>query len=234
LNHQGGIPAGTDPLGSHPQGRPMNRNDSASPLPNSGQTESPRSDAIPAEIIQKYTPYLIVVARLSLIRIEKSKSLGARFDAEDIVQDAMLKAVQGWPGFRGEDEIVVKSWLLTIVKNSVKKAVRGHSTAKRDYVSEISFTQILDDSSGRIEDWARSQETTPGTRAVKNERKAALIEVLASLPDTQREATILHHIEGLTLDQTAEQMKVSKGSVVGYLYRAMSAIKRRRGELEGP
>ncbi len=56
---------------------------------------------------------------------------------------------------------------------------------------------------------------------------------LAKLPDGQREAVTLHHLQGWTLAELAAHLKRSEGAVAGLLHRGLKQLKQMLGEIQG-
>src|ERR1700758_1290093 len=92
-------------------------------------------------------------------------------DADDIVQDAMLRAFRAFDGFRGGD---IKPWLLTIVRNCWRNA--GADRKRRGH------TPLPDESNALI-----SEEANPETVAERTSESRKLDEVIATLPGEMRE-----------------------------------------------
>jgi RNA polymerase sigma-70 factor, ECF subfamily len=79
--------------------------------------------------------------------------------------------------------------------------------------------------------------TSPSGGAERNERLLRLADALARLPEDQRRAVELRHLQGLSLAEIASQMGRSVDSVVGLIHRGLRALRRDleelRGEMEG-
>src|SRR5471030_3067974 len=97
-------------------------------------------------------------------------------DADDIVQDAMLRAFRGFDGFRGGD---ARAWLLTIVRNCWRSA--GSATTRRGHTE-------LDDA---IADAAPDPEEA----AAQTDEQRRLNVLIGRLPDDFREVLILRELE---------------------------------------
>ena len=79
------------------------------------------------------------------------------------------------------------------------------------------------------------EETRPDRRYEKNEAKLTLAELTSSLPERQREAYLLHKLDGLSYQEVAEQLGVSLASVESLIHRARvnlsKTIKKKSGKL---
>jgi RNA polymerase sigma-70 factor (ECF subfamily) len=130
-------------------------------------------------------------------------------DAEDLVQDAMLRAFRAFDGFRGGD---AKPWLLAIVRNCWRSS--GADVRRRGHVP-------LPD-----EDTLVSEEAGPESRAVRASESRKLNEAIALLPDEFREVLILREMEDMSYREIAEVIGSPIGTVMSRLARARGLIKK--------
>ena len=135
----------------------------------------------------------------------------SRADAEDVVQEAMLRAYRGFAGLRGAD---AKSWLLSIVRHC-------HATARTRQLRHQ--TRWLDPylsqplSSGDAPD--------PEKEAVRADDSRALAQLVWRLPQEQREVLMLREIEELSYRDIAEVTGTPIGTLMSRLARARTALK---------
>jgi RNA polymerase sigma factor (sigma-70 family) len=145
---------------------------------------------------------------------------GDRAEAEDVAQEAMLRLWRIAPEWR-QGEAKVSTWLYRVVTNLCTDRLRGQK--RRRAVG-------LDDAPD-VEDGARSVEAT----LVENDRINALHAALETLPDRQRQAVVLRHIEGLTNPEIAEVMEIGVEAVESLTARGKrsltAAMAERRAEL---
>jgi RNA polymerase sigma-70 factor (ECF subfamily) len=80
--------------------------------------------------------------------------------------------------------------------------------------------------SARLEQWLPSTQSSPSQRAVGNEELARLAAALAALPDDQRLAVEMHHLQGLPLSQISPQLGRSSEAVASLLCRAMQRLRK--------
>jgi len=131
-------------------------------------------------------------------------------DADDIVQDAMLRAFRAFDGFRGGD---IKAWLLTIVRNCWRSSGaaerrRGHTELDEDLASEA----------GGPEDAADTAS-----------RRRRLNAALALLPEDFREALVLREMEDMSYREITEITGAPIGTVMSRLARARALLRERIG-----
>jgi RNA polymerase sigma factor (sigma-70 family) len=135
-------------------------------------------------------------------------------DAEDIVQDAILRAFRSFGSLRGSD---VKSWLLVIVKNC-------HFTAAKQQQQRA--TVALPDE-GDVQDGDAMMSRMPGPEgaALLLDEGKTLDRLLSSLPEEQRTVLWLREIEELDYAQIAAVTGVPIGTVMSRLARSRAALK---------
>jgi RNA polymerase sigma factor (sigma-70 family) len=136
-------------------------------------------------------------------------------NAEDVVQDAFLRAFRGFDALRGPD---VKAWLLTIVRNC-------HYTALKQ--QQRRATQPLPDEGDGEESGALiAQHADPEETTIQYDNERALDRLVSALPDHYREVLILREIEDLDYREIACVTNVPIGTVMSRLARARAALKK--------
>ena len=137
-------------------------------------------------------------------------------DADDLVQEAVLRAFRAFEGLRGSD---AKAWLLTIVRNC-------HFTAitQRRRRAQVPLPEEHDPQDGGA---MISAAPGPEGAAMRRDEQRALDRLLASLPEEHREVLILREIEELDYREIAAVIRVPIGTVMSRLARARAALKAR-------
>jgi len=130
-------------------------------------------------------------------------------DAQDIVQEASLRAFKYWKGFSGRD---CRSWLLAIVRNTYYSWVR-----QRSVQPELTETGEIDD----IDDGVPNPENLLLQNASRDMLKAALDD----LPAEFREAIVLREMEGMFYKEIADIASVPIGTVMSRLARARKRLQ---------
>jgi RNA polymerase sigma-70 factor (ECF subfamily) len=131
-------------------------------------------------------------------------------EAEDVVQDAFLRAISHFAGFRGGDG---RAWLLTIVRHTCydrlkQKGASSHTT---------SFDEALHSVDRHLPD--------PETAMLLAERSELLRESLAELPAEYSEVLVLRELEQLTYREIATIVGVPLGTVMSRLSRARQQLQ---------
>lgn len=146
---------------------------------------------------------------------------GNDHDAEDIVQEAYMRAFRFLGGFRGGNS---RSWLLTIVRNT------AYTWLKQNRPQAI--VSIGDEELIEIEDpRAPTNHSSPSNHADRDVLNAAL----EALPVEFREALILRELEGLSYKEIADVADTPIGTVMSRLARARKQLQEylsRKGEVE--
>jgi len=129
-------------------------------------------------------------------------------DAEDLVQESMMRAVRFFGGFRGGDP---RAWLLTIVRNSCYSWLSRNRSG--DLIEEF-------------DERAHSPEQpTPETQAVATGDSLRVRRALEELPAPFREAIVLRELEGMSYKEIAHIANVSIGTVMSRLARGREKLR---------
>jgi RNA polymerase sigma-70 factor (ECF subfamily) len=139
--------------------------------------------------------------------------LRSREDAEDVTQEAMVRAFRFIGGFNGTD---ARAWLLQIVRNACYSWLEKNRRA--DLTTEFDET---------IHMQGHSQATqTPEAAAVASNERERLMRALESLPARAREVLVLRELEGCSYKEIAAITSIPIGTVMSSLARARFGLKR--------
>ncbi|MGK9230162.1 sigma-70 family RNA polymerase sigma factor [Inquilinus limosus] len=163
--------------------------------------------------------------RLSLAHLDAAYNLAYwllrdRDDAQDVVQDAYLRAFRAYDRLAGED---IRPWLLTIVRNV---AYRRLSARKRT-ANVISFDSALphrDDEDDRVLEVA-SEDPSAEDQLLSRADQRLVRSALAELPPIFREVIVLREFEGMTYQQIAGVTGAPIGTVMSRLARARDQLR---------
>jgi len=171
--------------------------------------------------------------RLALAHMDAAYNLAYwlvrnRDDAEDVVQDAYVRAFRAYDTVAGDD---IKPWLLTIVRNV---AYHWLSVRKRT-ANVISIDEALaghgEDSVARAE--PASEEPSPEAVLVSRDDQAMLRAALAELPPAFREVIVLRELEELSYQEIAKIMDIPVGTVMSRLARGRDQLRQRLAQVIG-
>jgi RNA polymerase sigma-70 factor (ECF subfamily) len=147
-------------------------------------------------------------------------------DAEDLVQETMLRAYRSFNRF--EPGTNLKAWLFRILTNAYinvyRKRQREPQKVSQDDVEEFDLYQELKDHDPQF-------SATPETIVLDSLVDSDIIEAIDALPEQFRLAVILSDIEGFTYAEIAEIMDVPLGTVMSRLHRGRKALQKRLWDL---
>lgn len=136
-------------------------------------------------------------------------------DAEDLAQEAFLRAYRSLKGFRGTSSF--RTWLYQIATNVFRNWLE-----KRRNQAPVNAGSIDAPPPGMDEPVEPMGEENPEARHLQRD---AIDRALAQLPDDQREAVLLRDVEGFEYREIAEQLGVPLGTVESRIFRGRSRLK---------
>src|SRR5512132_4242314 len=131
-------------------------------------------------------------------------------DAQDMVQEASLRAFKFFDGFRGGD---ARAWLLTTVRNTCYTWMQQNRRGQAMTPFDEGIHTVDEDS------------LNPSSLVLKNADMEMLQRSLEQLPDEFREVIVLRDLEELSYKQIAEVTDVPLGTVMSRLARARARLK---------
>jgi RNA polymerase sigma-70 factor (ECF subfamily) len=152
--------------------------------------------------------------------------IAVRVDASDIIQQTFLEAHRSFRQFAGRDARELTAWLQRILDHKVAGAIRDHALLQKRSVRR---DRSLDDSHGGVASLKKELDaglSTPSQKAIRGEEEQHLMEALSALPDDQREAVRLRHLEGLALADIARHLGRSPAATAGLIKRGMQVLRR--------
>jgi RNA polymerase sigma-70 factor (ECF subfamily) len=176
--------------------------------------------------LDRYRGYLLLLARA-----HRDPRLQGKVDPSDVVQATLLHAHSRRSQFRGRTEADCLAWLRAILATQLAEVARRFGRRQRDVARERSLELSLSDSASRVADRLAAGGSSPSQQSARRDELLRLADALAALPDDQRRAVELHHLDELSLAETADRMGRSREAVAGLLYRA---VKRLRTTLTTP
>lgn len=168
-------------------------------------------------LLARYEGYLQALAERDLDR-----RVRPRLGASDIVQQTWLEAQRGFGRFEGSGEPELVAWLARILERNLLQAVRDHALLQKRAVAR---ERSLDDSGGAVGGGLATGVSSPSQRAMRGESAVRLARALRRLPDDQREAVRLRHIEGWSLAEIADRMDRTAPAAAGLIKRGMRALR---------
>ena len=148
-------------------------------------------------------------------------------EAEDVAQEAFLKAYRALASFRGDSAFY--TWLYRIAINTAKNALVSNRRRPVDFDLDLQDPEQYDRH-------AKLKEVdTPEGVLLTDEIRAVVEEAMEQLPEDLRTAIVLRELEGLSYEEIAEAMDCPVGTVRSRIFRAREAIdKKLKPLLDGP
>jgi RNA polymerase sigma factor (sigma-70 family) len=143
-------------------------------------------------------------------------------DADDVVQEAILRAFRGFDALRGSN---AKAWLLTIVRNC-------HFTAAKQQ-QRRGFEPLPEENDALDGHAMISTTADPESDSILSDQKKVLDRLIASLSEEHRTVLMLREIEEMDYAQIAAVTGVPIGTVMSRLARSRAALKAKWAEVEG-
>lgn len=129
----------------------------------------------------------------------------AHHEAEDVIQETWIRAVEALDGFRWE--AAFSTWLTGIGLNCAREALRKRK--RRGETSTDGMLEVLPDDGARPD----------------RGRRLDLEEAIAELPDGYRTVLVLHDLEGYTHPEIADRMGIAVGTSRSQLHHARRAVR---------
>jgi len=164
----------------------------------------------PDDGLARFRGYLSLLARHDV-----SPRLRALIDVSGVVQQTLLDVHQSPQRVRTEAETA--AWLRAIFRHNLADEVRRRDAQKRASNRERPLDLRAEG--------PPAGHSSPSQRAIRAEELLRLAEAIARLPDSQRRAVELHHLEGRSLAEIAEALGSTKPAVAGLLHRGLKALR---------
>jgi RNA polymerase sigma-70 factor (ECF subfamily) len=162
------------------------------------------------ELIRPYEHRVYAMA-LSFLRNEA--------DAEDVAQEAFLKAFRSLASFRGDAKF--GTWLVSITLNEARSRIR-----RRDAIKMESLDEPQDDQGHSSPALLRDWKEIPSEALERKEVRSILQKAITSLPQIYREVFQLRDIEQLSVNEAAQALGITVSSVKVRLHRARMMLQK--------
>jgi RNA polymerase sigma-70 factor, ECF subfamily len=141
-------------------------------------------------------------------------------DAEDVAQEAFIKAYRAMPQFRGDSAFY--TWLYRIAINTAKNAIVARKRSPVEFDLDLQNVEESQSMQERLADAA-----TPEALLLTEEIRTTVNQAIEALPEDLRTAIVLRELEGLSYEDIAQAMECPVGTVRSRIFRAREAIDQR-------
>jgi RNA polymerase sigma-70 factor (ECF subfamily) len=153
------------------------------------------------------------------------RMLGNPSDAEEVAQDAFLRAYRALTGYESAriQELRLRGWLATIVIR------RCRSRAVRRHLPTTPLGEELTGAGGGAVSVSRAAQRpgshSPLQQALQRESAVAWVARLAALPERYRAAIVLRHVDGLSYPEMSEALGRPEGTVKAQVHRGLALLR---------
>jgi len=139
-------------------------------------------------------------------------------EAEDVAQEAFVKAYRALGSFRGDSAFY--TWLYRIAVNTARNTMASRQRRPLEYEADLS------ESEQSVVEARMRHGDTPEAAALSDEIHSTVSATIEALPEDLRTAIVLREVEGLSYEEIAAAMDCPVGTVRSRIFRAREAIDR--------
>lgn len=139
-------------------------------------------------------------------------------DAEEVAQEAFLKAFRNLSRFRAESKF--STWLISIALNEARSRLRRQATVRMESLDDTEEGSAV--SPALLRDWRE----IPSQALERRETREMIREAVTGLPETYRQVFLLRDMEELSVAETAEVLNISISLVKVRLHRARILLQK--------
>jgi RNA polymerase sigma-70 factor (ECF subfamily) len=145
-------------------------------------------------------------------------------EAEDIAQEAFIKAYRALPQFRGDSAFY--TWMYRIAINTAKNSLASRDRSPIAYDLDLTDPEESHSVQSRLQD-----PDTPEGMALTEEIRGIVNSAIEGLPEELKTAIVLRELDGLSYEEIAAAMECPVGTVRSRIFRAREAIDKRLREV---
>lgn len=136
-----------------------------------------------------------------------------REDAQDCLQEAMLRIYRSISGFKGQSSFA--TWVYRITMNTCLDELR-----RKKNKQNTSLDSLLDTG------WSpRDESASPEKRAIQSETRRVLHEEIQALPEDMRSAIVLRDLQGLSYEEIAQVLDINVGTIKSRISRGREKLR---------
>lgn len=173
------------------------------------------------ENLDRYRAYLRVRAR----RLVLDPRLKVRFNESDLVQEAFVRALAAEKPCEGESAGVRMAYLDRIFDNVFADHLRTHHAEMRDVDKEQAVRQALDESTAAYRLDPADGGASPSEQAARREEFLRAMAAVDQLAAGERDVIILKELQGLSIQEAADRLGITKGQAAGLYARGLTRVR---------
>lgn len=171
-----------------------------------------------AKSLNHFRPIMLTLAEAMI-----SSTLRGDLEPSDLVQQTLLEAHCNAEQLALLNQPAFFSWLRNALNHNVLDAVK-HLRAQKNDIRRRVRESDLEASFMRLEQILIADETSPSEVVQRNEQICLMLAAVQTLPDNQRRAVILKHLNGRSLREIAEVLGLSEPAAAGVLHRGRQRL----------
>jgi RNA polymerase sigma-70 factor, ECF subfamily len=151
-------------------------------------------------------------------------------DAEEVVQDVLMKVFRKIELFRGDSAL--SSWIYRITFNTAMSRLRRGKAARAMELTELEIGPSMnEDGTGSIDpaDWSQMADE----EMLRRQLRDRLVEAVGDLPAIYREPVILRDLKGLTTEEASTRLRVKDQTLKSRLHRGRMLLRDRLSDFAG-
>jgi RNA polymerase sigma-70 factor (ECF subfamily) len=153
---------------------------------------------------------------------------GQREDAEDVAQDALLKAFESFDQLREPER--VRPWIFRIARNACLMKRRKSVFAPARELSLDDFLPTRERDGDRVKLQIADWSNLPDRGIMQSELNGMLDEAICALPETYKSVILMRDVEELSTHETAQVLDLTEDVVKTRLHRARLAVRQKLDE----
>lgn len=166
---------------------------------------------------------LVELYRDKAFAVAFKMTLGNRADAEELVQDAFVRAYRFWDKY--DPEKPFDSWLLRIMRN-----IQIDKKRKQSAISIVSEEDSNYNKTGERYNYSDEDQTGVDEQVINNCESEKVMEIVNTLPEVFRTVVLLADSEGMSYEDIAEVTATNVGTVRSRIHRGRKLLKEKLTE----
>lgn len=173
------------------------------------------------------------VAELNAAYRSRIQQLALRYmknpeDAEEVVQDVLLKVYRKIEAFRGD--AALSSWIYRITFNTAMSRLRSQKFTRRREVLADDLLSDVEENGGRIRREPADWSSMADEAILRAQMRHKLASALRELPEIYREPVLLRDLQGLSTEEASERLGIKEQTLKSSLHRGRLFLRTRLAE----